>query len=85
MGCLDLVMQISERVDTLVPRCSRINNKKFRCRNLLFGEDREMHKKRDKRRTKESNRKHLSAEIGEGEVCPTSDYTGSVFVLPKIR
>lgn len=44
-----------------------------------------MHKERDRKRTKEGNRKDLSAEIGEGEVCPTSDYTGSVFVLLKIR
>lgn len=54
-------------------------------RNLLFGEDREIHKERNRKRTKEGNRKNLSAEIGAGEVCPTSDYTGSVFVLPKIR
>lgn len=44
-----------------------------------------MHKERDRKKTKECNRKDLSAEIGEEEVCPTSDYTGSVFVLLQIR
>lgn len=84
MGRLDLVMQISKHVDASQDAPEWITRSSDGW-NLLFGEDREMHKERDRKRTKEGNRKDLSAEIGEEEVCPASDYTGSVLVLLQIR